>query len=207
MARIHTVTTNDIAPGTAMYVRGKVAFCRIASLITGEELRKKQERLRFANRSCPAYEHTSISLTQARVLCADPNHMTAAETYATESLLFETTDPQTKEKVSRLSFDNKSKFLPRVFVKCDGEENVYDEIHLERELDKGLDVTVCFSVYNSKKGNNGVRIDCVLVNEPLDAHQKHADDLIGRLEQLGITVNSLPESDETEDDLLPDDED
>lgn len=187
-----TVTTNDIQPGTAMYVSGKISFSRIVSLIQGEELENKIQRATRNGRNCPTTPHTSISLVDARVMVSDPKNMTPAETYASETLVFSKIDPQTNKAVWKLNFDNKSKFVPRVLVKKDAQKKVYDEVKLEHELDKGLDVTLCFSVYHSNRGNNGVRLDTILVNEPL---RYYHNDVISKLEQMGLTINRLPEDD------------
>lgn len=195
MPRNKTVTTNDIKPGTTMYVSGKITFSRVSSLIQGKELENKIARETRAGRgkSCPDKPHTSIALTDARVMVKDPNHMTPAETYASETLIFSKIDPETGKTVWKLNFNNKSKYLPRVFVRNDSQKNVYDEIKLEKELDRGLNVTLCFSVYHSNQGhNNGVHIDTILINEPLRYYQ---NDVVSKLEQMGLTINRLPEDD------------
>lgn len=190
MPRNKTVSTNDIKPGTSMYVSGKIHYSHVATMIKGEELQRKIQRAQLDRRNCPSGEHTSISLVDARVMVGDPQNMTPAEKYASESLVYSKIDPQTNNVAWRLNFDNKSKFLPRVLVRRDGEKKVYDEVKLEHELDRGLDVTLCFSIYASNKGNNGIRLDTILVNEPL---RYYRNDVISKLEQMGLVVNRLPE--------------
>ena len=193
MAKNKTVTTNDLTPGVEFYVEGTVTYSRLASLIDGEELKEKQRRYK----NCPPRPHTHISLTNARVKCKDPQHQTPEEIYAAETILFVSMNRNTNQSEWRVNFDNKSKFLPRIFVQNDQNKKIYDEVRLEKELDKGLHVTLGFSAYKTQQ-NNGVRLDTVLVHEPL---RYYSNDIVSKLEQMGLTVNSLP--DEEPDDATP----
>lgn len=159
----HQISAHKLTPNTTVHIRGKLTFSRLSKLIDGEELAKVDARARQMGSIPVGRPHTSVSMSQAEVLYADPNSPTLEEQFVAERRFVSPTYP---EHGQSYSLDNKSPNLPVVgTLNADGE---VEQVVLESDLAAGLDVTLVLRVYKPQGYTNcGLSIDLVLVNEPI----------------------------------------
>jgi len=199
MAR-KTYTTNDLNPGDVFYIKGVTNFSRISKQIDGEDLARSIERERQRGSKYPTTEpHTLMTIDNAKVWVKDPKNLSKVEVFARESC-FEITNRETGAKTIRFTGRNKSPQLPKVLVVDPENRKVYNEVRLDKEPDNGLKVTLVMRVFKTNKGNNGVSLDAVMFDEPLRYWE---NGVLTKLNELGITVNSLPAEEAKLGDMAP----
>lgn len=181
-----TVTTNQLAVGSIMLVRGKIDFCRITSQIAGKELEDQNEKSRARGYNTEDRPYTTVTIRNAQPIVEDPNNPTPAETYISEARYTSTAHP---EKGLLFRGKNVGKILPWVGVVKQGTTNVVEQIKPEGELADGLDVTLVLKVYAGQR-NNGVGLDGIIVHEPIRYFS--SNDVQKKLGELGITFVPNP---------------
>lgn len=187
------IKAHQLTEGQTVVIRGTLEYSRLMSLIAGDELQRSIAQQRQMGVAYPTTkEHTRIVLRDAQVLYADPNNPTAEEQYASQKLYQSKKNP---EKGMMYSMDNKSPFLPPIWVPADpanlaeGYEQLTDP---EGELDGGLNVSVVLETF--KAGNNanlGLGLTSVVVNE---APRYYTNNRVDRdkLAAMGIVFKSNP---------------
>ena len=162
MSKNRTLKTNDLTVGATFAVKGKLASSRVASHLDGDELIKYNQR-RLQQGGIPIDKpHTFVTIREAEVIYKEKGKKTPEEIYAEESLFESKMVPG-----SGLSYSitNKTSNLPYVVVKREG-ENIADRVDLEKELARGLDVTLIMRVFKSRT-NNGISLDGVVITGKL----------------------------------------
>lgn len=170
----HTVPAESLKEGSLIFVTGKLAFSRLAKPIDGQELAERVARQRAAGRTYPTtVPHTTVTLTDAKVLTADPTRATPEETFVHETLYVSKSGEHTGK--TGYSIDNSGAGLPVVLAK-DEQSGEYSQVVLEKDLAAGLDVTLVLNVFKSPKyAKRGVGLSQVLVNEPVRYYSSGVD--------------------------------
>ena len=180
----NTINTNQLTPGAAFLVRGKVGFSRITRPTTDEERERENKRRMYPQ----LQNYTNISIYEAEVLAINPSQPTIEERYAAECLYRSTSQNYPGNNFSAM---NKTRNLPTVGV-LEGSGKNYVEIKPQAELATGLDVTLVLRVYRSPAAkNNGVSLERVLVNEPIRYYGGN-NEVDKMLADFGITFRALP---------------
>jgi hypothetical protein len=105
--------------------------------------------------------HTSVNLSEAEVVFADPASPTLEELFVQERRFISAKHP---EHGQSYSMDNKSLNLPIVGVK--NADGTVEQVILEGDLAAGLEVTLLLRVYKPKGyANCGLSLDLVLLHE------------------------------------------
>jgi len=158
------ITTNMLQKGDTFRVRGKVTFARVSSMIEGQELASRIEHARQMqakgiNIFPVETPHRTITIEDAYVDYANPSAPTLAEQYAASKIFTSSNGKSTYTAVSKSN-------RPVPISSVVNGELQGEEIIPGREPAKGLDVTLWFSVYTTRR-NNGVGLDGIIVNEPM----------------------------------------
>ena len=181
-----TISTNNLTPGALYCVRGRVGFCRITRHCTDDERIKDNDRRRIKVDK----NYSNISLYDAIVLYNDPQNPTIEERYAEECLYLSKSANYPGDNFSAM---NKSPNLPLVFQVSASDPNKYDQVHLEKEIAPGVDVTIVMRVFKGKGAiNAGVTLERVLINElgPIRYFEGSGNnDINNQLAERGLTFN------------------
>lgn len=158
-----TVCVNEkMRSGESVVVKGKLDFSRLAKHIDGEALdrynRRAEQRLGVPISSRP---FTQATLSDAKVVFANPDEPTWAEVYVRQHMLYTSKSKQNDGKTCA-TLTNKSSYLPHVGVLEDG---VINEVKLEKELDRDLDAIATAHVFNGYKQRHSISLDWVIVDE------------------------------------------
>lgn len=192
------ISANQLTPNTFFFVRGKVMYSHIASLTTDAE--REAENARRKNSFPIDKNYTSIRLCDAQVFMQNPASPTLAEQYAQQHLYVSTSAAANGK--SCFNAMNKGTVLPAVYVQNPSTKS-YDPVTLEAELATGLDVTIAMRVFSTKggksgRGNNGVTLAQVYVNEPLRTFAANKIDTAANqaaMAQLGIVFSAAAPGD------------
>lgn len=173
----------NLVPGETVYIRGKTAFSRIASLIEGEELERRNRRSNSTYKNTKPY--VNISITEPVIDPANPNEFTFNENFHAERVYIN------NEGVPCFQRDFTTKLLPMVFLdkgdKDDKGNTVLQQINpLEGELAPGQDVTLVLNHYATNFGT-GVGLQAVIVHGP-EIHYSVAG-IGGALAARGLVIN------------------
>lgn len=183
------ISYNNFPAGTVFMVRGNIVFSRLMSKVDGEELRRANENAAKIGKTAQNKPYTTIQISNARVLCGDPNNLTPVETAATQRLY---TSKKHPERKACFEVFDKGNSLPLIGVVDPENPSVVNGVNLEHDLTTGLDVTVVCEIYKPKmQPNNGVAIARVIVNEPIRYLQ--TDNIDKVLKEQGVTWNPAPE--------------
>jgi len=185
-----TINSNQLTVGATYLVRGKVGFSRITRQTTDEERERENKRRMYAQTT----NYSNISIYNAQVIAKDPQNPTLEEKYAAECLYKSSSQNYPGANFSAM---NKSKNLPAV-AELKGPNN-YVQFIPKHELAQGLDVTLVMRVYKSGQRNNGVNLDTILINGPVEYYGGNNDPQ-STLSEWGITYQALPPKDQMTDD-------
>ena len=157
------ISTNDITPGAIAYVRGKVAYSRIATMYTQEEVEERAVRDRARGLTNPPTKPFSeITLKDVKIEIIGEQNAVFNDYLQNQKFYVTKNEPNTPH----YSIRNKGNRVPNVFQKTG--ENTLQKMTLEDELARDMDVTLMLNCYSSKKGfNNGIGLQCVILNEPV----------------------------------------
>jgi hypothetical protein len=156
------INATQLTPNATIYVKGKLAFSRLAKLIDGEELAKSDANRRQRKMIPVGRPHTSVTLANAEVLYGDANAPTIEEQFVAERRYAS----QQADQGLSYSMDNKSPNLPIVGVLNDAGE--VEQVILESDLAAGIEVTLVLRVYKPQGHLNcGLALDLVLLHEPV----------------------------------------
>jgi hypothetical protein len=161
VANSYQVHATQLTPNTTVHIKGKLTYSRLAKLVDGEDLARVDQQ-RIANGMQPiGRAHTSVNLSEAEVVFADPANPTKEETFVQERRFISAKHP---EHGQSYSMDNKSLNLPIVGVK--NADGTVEQVILEGDLAAGLEVTLVLRVYKPKGYTNcGLSLDLVLLHE------------------------------------------
>lgn len=180
-----------LRPGQQIFVRGKLTFSRLASLIDGEALTRRIKQERDRGSLYPTeVPHTTLSIVDAEVLYADANAPTQEEQYVAEKFY----SLKSGDNAGKLGYgiDNKSKILPTVLAP--NGDGTFSQLKLERDLASGLTVTLVLQVFTSGQyANKGIGLQQVVLMEEPQYYAGGGVDL-GALAARGITVSGSIES-------------
>lgn len=180
-----TIQSSRLNPNATYLVRGKVGYSKVASQTTDKEREEaNKHRVHPVDKN-----YTSMTIYNAQILCKNPQAPTIEEQYASESL-YKSSSP--KYPGNNFSAMNKTRNLPSIGVISPTPENPnnYVEIIPEHELAPGLDVTLVMRVYKGQGSNNGVSLDRVLVNEPIQYYGGNSE-VDKTLSDFGITFQAM----------------
>lgn len=190
MADIKAYQLNE---GQTVVVRGKLEYSRLMSLISGEELARSIAQQRQNGVTYPTTkEHTRVVLRDVQVVNADQNNPTLEEQYVQQKCYNSKKNP---EKGLMFSLDNKSPFLPPIWVPTNPQNLSEGYTQLsdpEGELDNGLDVSLVLETFKAgANANLGLGLASVVVNE---APRYYSNNRVDRdkLAAMGIVFNSNP---------------
>lgn len=183
---IRKISTNEIAPGSIAYVRGKVAYSRIATMYTQEEVEERAMRDReIGLTNPPTKPYTEITLKDVKIEIIGEQNPVFNDYIQNQKFYVTKNEPN----VPHYGIRNKGNRVPNVFQKTG--ENTLQKITLEDELAKDMDVTLMLNCYSSKRGfNNGIGLQCVILNEPVRYFS--GSESASELEKAGFNI--LPEA-------------
>lgn len=186
----HQVDSTSLTPGKYIFLKGRVMYSRIASQFTQEEVRKRDEQARQRNpRSKDVGKpHTTISIGNVEVLAesGDANNLTTEEFFVRERCY--TSKAKDFEGSLAYSINDKSPNLPPVLERND--DGSYQQLKLEGELDKGLEVILVIETYEPKSnpGTRGTAISQILLQEPVRYYSNAGSVDPTVLEARGIVI-------------------
>jgi len=181
-----TVPAERLKEGSVILVSGNLAFSRLAAPISGQALAESVARQKAQGRLYPTTApHTTVTLTNARVIISDPSGVpTPEETFIQESLY--TSKSGDNAGHIGYSIDNTGAILPTVLER--NEDGTYSQVVLERDLAPGLNVTLVLNVFKPKGyEKRGIGIQQVLVNEPVKYYGGGLD--MAALAARGIVIS------------------
>lgn len=188
MANPKTVDRKELRPGTPILVRGKVAFSRIRSHVSGQELEERNRRDAQRGMKPKNVPYTQISVYGAEIIPGNPTAGLTKEEIFVQECFYQSAS-QASPGVS-YGITNTSPYLPRVAVMESTVANEIPQGEIQGELDHGLDVTLVLGVFFSKKNKiNSIGLNMILCNEPI---RYYAAGNNVNLAQYGITVNAAP---------------
>lgn len=193
MAKQYQVQADQITPGVNIILRGKVDFSNIATVITGEELIKKNQQRERNNLSpIEADSYTSISIRDAVVQQQDPNQMSLEEFYINERLYRPKADgkPNAREGEPFYTVINRGDRLPST-AWVDPVTNKATPLVLPHELAKGVEVILILNVFKTKRNNRGIGLNSVFIMGEPEYYIPGAVNVDADvLSHLGITMDS-----------------
>ena len=189
-----TVNINQVEPRSWGFVRGRVDWSRITSLIEGPELERENQRARaFGRQFASQRPYTRLSVYDAQITDAlgrpkNPATYTAMDQYLQESLFH-------RKNRNGWCFEarNTSTHLPEVMT-LDPNTNQMTVVTLEpgQELATDSDVIIAIQCYSPRQQgfNNGLSMrDVIVVGELHMRTPGGGNSLDAYLQTLGITVN------------------
>lgn len=190
-----TISHLMLHPGELIFVRGKIGYCRITSLVDGDELKRNNENDIRNNRFPSDKPYYTITLRDAHVTPRVQGQPTIEDKYIEEHMYTTKANPN-EMCYSRRDTNGR---LPEVWQRDDKinpnetlpdgvkpQGNVTKINKLERELANGLDVTLILRVFESKQKMKGISFDSIIINEPIRYYRNSP--LAERLREEGITV-------------------
>lgn len=182
-----TVSATQLREGQIILVRGKTAFSRLARVIEGEQLTKRVAEARARGQKYPtSVPHTTISLSDAQVVYADPSAPTPEEIYTSEKIY----DIKKGENAGKKGFgiDNRGNFLPVILEQDPENPGAHRQLVLPQDLAVGVDVTLVLNVFASGDyANKGLGIQYVMLNEPVRYYASGVDR--NALAARGLIIN------------------
>ena len=182
----YQVTATQLTPNTTVHIKGKLAYSRLAKLVDGEDLAKADAQRIKNGMNAVGRAHTSVNLSDAEVVFADPANPTPEEIFVSERRYTSTKHP---EHGQCYGLDNKSTNLPIVGI--NNEAGEVEQIVLDADLAAGLEVTLVLRVYKPKGyANCGLSLDLVLLHEPVRYYNPGVN--TGELAARGIVFAAPP---------------
>ena len=182
-----SISATQLREGQIILVRGKTAFSRLARVIEGEALTKRVAEAKARGQLYPtSVPHTTISLSDAQVVYADPSAPTPEELYTSEK----TYDIKKGENAGKKGFsvDNRGNFLPVILEQDPDNPGEHRQLVLPQDLAVGLDVTLVLNVFASGDyANKGLGIQYVILNEPVRYYASGVDR--SELAARGLIIN------------------
>lgn len=186
--------TNQLSVGAKVFIEGRTAFSRLAKHIDGDELQKDIANKQHRGMTPITKPYTTITIKDAKIRPQNPaGVLTIEEQYVQERFYTkQEVNPANNMPVGTTlcyTVNNKSPYLPTI-SQFKPESNVAEQIDLNgQELDTGLHVIICLSVYQPKNfSNKGLGLDGIIVMEPIRYYTTANNDLSA----LGITYKPLP---------------
>jgi hypothetical protein len=185
----YSISANQLTEGTSVFIRGKLAFARLTSLIEGAALAASDQRKVQNGMSPVGKPHTTATITEAEVQFADPANPTVEEQFVSERRYASKKNPASG---ANYSIDSKGTNLPIIAIPSDKNDGTYDQDTSGQELAQGLDVTLVLRVYKPKNfANRGLSLDQVIVHEA-PRYYNAGGVATGELAARGIVFNAPP---------------
>ncbi len=185
----YSISASQLTEGTSVFIRGKLAFARLTSLIEGAALAASDQRKVQNGMSPVGKPHTTATVTEAEVQFADPANPTIEEQFVAERRYVSKKNPDTG---ANYSIDSKGTNLPIIAIPSDKGDGTFDQDTSGQELAQGLDVTLVLRVYKPKNfANRGLSLDQVIVNEA-PRYYNAGGVATGELAARGIVFNAPP---------------
>lgn len=185
----YSISASQLTEGTSVFIRGKLAFARLASLIEGAALAASDQRKVQNGMSPVGKPHTTATITEAEVQFADPANPTVEEQFVSERRYVSGKNPNSG---ANYSIDSKGTNLPIIAIPSDKGDGTFDQDTSGQELAQGLDVTLVLRVYKPKNfANRGLSLDQVIVNEA-PRYYNGGGVATGELAARGIVFNTPP---------------
>lgn len=193
MSNNYQIQTNSLKEKAKIYVEGNVTYSHIASHIEGEELKRDIDRKAKFNMTPIQVPYTTITVKNAKIVPQNPAALTREEQYIQERFYMkQETDPSTNQPIGSsftYTVNSKSPYLP-IVSQFNHTTKVAEQIDLDgHELDTGLKVIICLSVYKPKNfANKGIGLDSIIVMEPIRFYSGAATNY----SDIGILYKPLP---------------
>lgn len=182
-----SIAAENLTEGRTILVQGTVTFSRVASQYSGDELQQRIASQRQRGAKYPTTRpHTTIAITNAQVIPADPNNMSPEEQFIQErTFISKSGENQGK---AGYSIDDASSFLPPVMQPDPENPGQYIQVNpLEGELAKGLPVTLVLNTYKPKDHEKrGIGLQQILCRESIRYYSNNAT--AEALKAYGITI-------------------
>ncbi|MFB7917054.1 hypothetical protein [Streptomyces sp. NPDC056061] len=187
----YSVSANQLTEGAHVLVRGILAYGRLTRPIEGAELEASDQRKIQNGMSPVGKPHTTVTITEAEVLLADPQNPTVEEIFVAERRYTSKKSPDTG---ANYSIDSKGTTPPIIAIPSDKGDGTFDQDTSGQELAQGLNVTLVLRVYKPKNfSNRGLALDQVIVNE--EPHYYNAGGVsTSELAARGIVFNTPPKA-------------
>ncbi|MCR1163239.1 hypothetical protein NEK97_17385 [Paenarthrobacter sp. UW852] len=185
----YAISANQLTEGTSVFIRGKLAFARLTSLIEGAALAASDQRKVQNGMSPVGKPHTTATITEAEVQFADPANPTVEEQFVSERRYTSKKNPASG---ANYSIDSKGTNLPIIAIPSEKGDGTYDQDTSGQELAQGLDVTLVLRVYKPKNfANRGLSLDQVIMHET-PRYYNAGGVASGELAARGIVFNTPP---------------
>lgn len=185
----YAISANQLTEGTSIFIRGKLAFARLTSLIEGAALAASDQRKVQNGMSPVGKPHTTATITEAEVQFADPANPTVEEQFVSERRYTSKKNPASG---ANYSIDSKGTNLPIIAIPSEKGDGTYDQDTSGQELAQGLDVTLVLRVYKPKNfANRGLSLDQVIMHET-PRYYNAGGVASGELAARGIVFNTPP---------------
>jgi hypothetical protein len=185
----YSISANQLTEGTSVFIRGKLAFARLTSLIEGAALAASDQRKVQNGMSPVGKPHTTATITEAEVQFSDPANPTVEEQFVSERRYTSKKNPASG---ANYSIDSKGTNLPIIAIPSEKGDGTYDQDTSGQELAQGLDVTLVLRVYKPKNfANRGLSLDQVIVHET-PRYYNAGGVASGELAARGIVFNAPP---------------
>jgi hypothetical protein len=182
------ISTDDIPDNEVIFVTGTVEFSRIRSRLEGEELKEDNARKIKNGMIADDRPHTSLSISNASVIPANPGALTVGEQYIQQRFY---TSPKNPQKGLNFTGKNRGNSLPVVYAREAAEK--ITEIIPEGELAAGQRVMLTLRCFGSKKPgvHKGISLDGVICEEtPKYFVPGMNTAVLNSLQSRGLTVTS-----------------
>lgn len=191
------IAAEQLTEGKNIFIRGRLAFSRLASPIEGKELERSIAReVARGSKYITDKPHFKAHLHHAEVVHGDPSNPTIEEQYVAQKCFDSRTKPE-----SGKNFQIESKgvlTLPIIAVELEGGK--FEQDTSGKDLAPGLDVTLVLSTYLAKNTEKrSLSIEQVLVHEPIRYYQGRTSVDENELQARGIQFTSPPQAVQTAD--------
>ncbi|MEU7318372.1 hypothetical protein [Streptomyces sp. NPDC007083] len=187
----YSISASQLTEGTSVFIRGKLAFARLTSLIEGDALATSDQRKVQNGMSPIGKPHTTATIAEAKVVYADPANPTVEEQFVSERRYASKRNPDTG---ANYSIDSKGTSLPIIAIPSESGDGTFDQDTSGRELAQGLDVTLVLRAYKPKNfSNRGLALDKVIVHEA-PRYYNGGGVATSELAARGIVFNTPPKA-------------
>ena len=159
----YSVTAEQLNEGAIVFVEGSLVYARVTRVIEGAELAASDARKAQNGMNPVGRPHTTATIANAVVRCADPAKPTLEETFVAERCYSSAKHP---EHGVTYSIDSKGTNLPVIAIPSASGDGTYDQDLSGQELASGVKVTLVLRVYKPKNyAKRGLALEQVVVRE------------------------------------------
>lgn len=189
----YQIQAEQLTAGQTVLVRGELTYSRLTRLIQGEELTAVNARRQQNGISPISQPHTTVSLTDAEVVFADPNAPTPEEQFVSERRYTSKKHPE--RGATNYNVDSKGTTLPIIAIPDPDVPGAFKQDTSGRELAAGQPVTLVLRTYKPKNyAKHGLAIDQVVLSAEPRYYVAGGGASPEELAARGITFSTPPQA-------------